>query len=134
MTFMLMLINLPIVVWMLYTYFREIPGEILEAARMDGATLWGEICLCADADGGAGHRLDHAAQHHPRLERGLLDDPPHHHQRRAADGLHQLVLEPAGPVLGEAVGGLDAGHRPDPDHGLVLAEQLVRGLTFGAVK
>src|SRR5437868_14725503 len=40
---MLMLINLPIVVWMLYTYFREIPGEILEAARMDGATLWGEI-------------------------------------------------------------------------------------------
>jgi len=42
-TFMLMLINLPIVVWMLYTYFREIPGEILEAARMDGASLWGEI-------------------------------------------------------------------------------------------
>ena len=42
-TLMLMLINLPIVVWMLYTYFREIPGEILEAARMDGATLWGEI-------------------------------------------------------------------------------------------
>jgi sorbitol/mannitol transport system permease protein len=40
---MLMLINLPIVVWMLYTYFREIPGEILEAARMDGASLWGEI-------------------------------------------------------------------------------------------
>jgi sorbitol/mannitol transport system permease protein len=42
-TIMLMLINLPIVVWMLYTYFREIPGEILEAARMDGASLWGEI-------------------------------------------------------------------------------------------
>jgi len=39
----LMLINLPIIVWMLYTYFREIPGEILEAARMDGATLKGEI-------------------------------------------------------------------------------------------
>ena len=42
-TVMLMLINLPIVVWMLYTYFREIPGEILEAARMDGATLKDEI-------------------------------------------------------------------------------------------
>ena len=42
-TVMLMLINLPIVVWMLYTYFREIPGEILEAARMDGAGLWQEI-------------------------------------------------------------------------------------------
>src|SRR6218665_3716861 len=40
---MLMMINLPIVIWMLYTYFREIPVEILEAARMDGASLWGEI-------------------------------------------------------------------------------------------
>ena len=39
----MMLINLPIIVWMLYTYFREIPGEILEAARMDGATLKEEI-------------------------------------------------------------------------------------------
>ncbi|OAN96675.1 carbohydrate ABC transporter permease [Sulfitobacter geojensis] len=39
----LMLINLPIIVWMLYTYFKEIPGEILEAARMDGATLKSEI-------------------------------------------------------------------------------------------
>ncbi len=39
----LMLINLPIIIWMLYTYFREIPGEILEASRMDGASLWKEI-------------------------------------------------------------------------------------------
>ena len=39
----LMLINLPIIVWMLFTYFKEIPGEILEAARMDGATLRAEL-------------------------------------------------------------------------------------------
>jgi sorbitol/mannitol transport system permease protein len=39
----LMLINLPIIVWMLYTYFKEIPGEILEAARMDGAGLKEEL-------------------------------------------------------------------------------------------
>ncbi len=39
----LTLINLPIIVWMLFTYFREIPGEILEAARMDGAGLREEI-------------------------------------------------------------------------------------------
>ena len=32
------LMNLPIVVWMLYSFFREVPKEILEAARMDGAT------------------------------------------------------------------------------------------------
>lgn len=34
--------NLPIMVWMLYSSFKEIPHEILEAARMDGATLWQE--------------------------------------------------------------------------------------------
>jgi sorbitol/mannitol transport system permease protein len=39
----LTLINLPIIVWMLYTYFKEIPGEILEASRMDGADLKREI-------------------------------------------------------------------------------------------
>ena len=39
----LMLMNLPIIIWMLYTYFKEIPGEILEAARMDGASLWNEV-------------------------------------------------------------------------------------------
>jgi sorbitol/mannitol transport system permease protein len=39
----LMLMNLPIIIWMLYTYFKEIPGEILEAARMDGASLKNEI-------------------------------------------------------------------------------------------
>lgn len=42
-TIVIMLINLPIIVWMLYTYFKEIPGEILEASRMDGASLKSEI-------------------------------------------------------------------------------------------
>ena len=40
---LMMLLNLPIVVWMLYTYFKEIPFGILEAARMDGANLWQEL-------------------------------------------------------------------------------------------
>lgn len=31
------LLNLPIMIWMLYTFFKEMPREILEAARMDGA-------------------------------------------------------------------------------------------------
>jgi ABC-type sugar transport system permease subunit len=35
--------NLPIMVWMLYTNYKEIPAEILEAARMDGANLWTEF-------------------------------------------------------------------------------------------
>jgi len=37
------LINLPIAVWMAYTYFNEIPRDILEAGRIDGAATWQEI-------------------------------------------------------------------------------------------
>jgi sorbitol/mannitol transport system permease protein len=37
------LINLPIAVWMSYTYFCEVPAAILEAARVDGAGLFHEL-------------------------------------------------------------------------------------------
>ncbi|WP_332719525.1 carbohydrate ABC transporter permease [Pelagibacterium mangrovi] len=39
----LTMINLPIIIWMLFTYFKEIPVDILEAARMDGANLRQEV-------------------------------------------------------------------------------------------
>lgn len=32
--------NLPIAVWMMRSFFLEVPGELLEAASMDGASLW----------------------------------------------------------------------------------------------
>ena len=35
--------NLPIMVWMLYSGLKDIPPDILEAARMDGAGIWGEF-------------------------------------------------------------------------------------------
>jgi sorbitol/mannitol transport system permease protein len=37
------LINLPIVVWMIYSFFKEVPKDILEADRMDGATTQQEL-------------------------------------------------------------------------------------------
>jgi sorbitol/mannitol transport system permease protein len=37
------LVNLPIAIWMSYTYFREIPPAILEAARVDGAGIMSQI-------------------------------------------------------------------------------------------
>ncbi len=42
-TLVVLTANLPIMVWMLYTYFKEIPSDILEAARIDGATTVGEL-------------------------------------------------------------------------------------------
>jgi sorbitol/mannitol transport system permease protein len=37
------LVNLPIVVWMLFSFFKEVPSEILEAGRMDGAHARDEL-------------------------------------------------------------------------------------------
>lgn len=37
------LANLPIVIWMLYTFFQEVPREVLEAARVDGASVVREV-------------------------------------------------------------------------------------------
>ncbi len=37
------LMNLPIVVWMLFTFYKEVPNDILEAGRMDGARTWSEV-------------------------------------------------------------------------------------------
>ena len=37
------LINLPIAIWMLFTYFKEIPVDIIEAGKMDGVSTLGEI-------------------------------------------------------------------------------------------
>ena len=42
-TIVFTLSNLPIMVWMLYSGFKDIPADILEAARMDGANVWGEF-------------------------------------------------------------------------------------------
>ncbi|MCK2041216.1 carbohydrate ABC transporter permease [Chromohalobacter salexigens] len=42
-TIVYMLMNLPIVVWMLYTFFKDIPKDILEAGRMDGAGTLQEV-------------------------------------------------------------------------------------------
>jgi sorbitol/mannitol transport system permease protein len=35
-------INLPIAVWMLRSFMSEVPTEVLEASRVDGASLWQE--------------------------------------------------------------------------------------------
>lgn len=37
------LMNLPITVWLVYTYFKDLPTEVMEAGRLDGMNLWQEI-------------------------------------------------------------------------------------------
>lgn len=35
--------NLPLAIWMIRSFMIDVPREILEAARMDGASRWGEM-------------------------------------------------------------------------------------------
>jgi sorbitol/mannitol transport system permease protein len=42
-TWMYTVMNLPVVIWTLYAYFKELPEEIFEAARVDGANTWQEL-------------------------------------------------------------------------------------------
>ena len=48
------------------------------------------------------------------LERGVLEPEPDVAQRGTADGVHCQLLGAARAVLGETVGGIDAGDRADP--------------------
>lgn len=38
-----MLMNLPIIIWMLFSYFKDLPKDILEAASLDGASYLQEL-------------------------------------------------------------------------------------------
>ena len=122
--FLLMMVNLPIIIWMLYTYFKEIPVDILEAARMDGASLLNEIIHVLTPMATPGHRLDDAVVGDPVVERGVLDAAADDDARRAADLPDRRIFEPRRPVLGQAVGGLDSRDRPDHHPRLVLAEAI----------
>ena len=109
-------------VWMLYSSYKDIPPEILEAARMDGANLWTEfrhVVLPLSVGGLASTGLlclvlswNEAfwALNLSSAKAGTLADA------------HRLVLEPRRPVLGQALGRLADGHRADRGVRLVQPE------------
>ncbi len=98
--------NLPLIVWMLFSYFKEVPGEILEAGRMDGAgplTQLRHLLLPLTAPGIC---VDRPAVGHPLLERSVLVHQRHRHRCRHA-GIGDCILRQfRRPVLGQAVGRL----------------------------
>ena len=117
----LSLINLPIVIWMLFTYFKEIPKEIIEAGKMDGVSVWGEIKDIVLPLPGAGcfHR---AALFHLLLERSLLDGAPDNDRRRDAVQADRGQPRAGRPVLRPVVGGVDRRCRANRRSRLVLPE------------
>jgi len=104
--------NLPIVVWMLYSFFKDVPHEILEAGRMDGARVGAQIrhlLLPLTLPGIASTALLSIILCWNEAFWSLNLTAS-----QAAHRLHRLVLQPRGPVLGQALGGLDARRRPHP--------------------
>ena len=107
---------------MLYTYFKEIPVDILEAARMDGASLFNEIVyvLTPMAVPGIASTMLLAVilswnEAFWTLNLTTSNAAP-------LTGLHRLLLGAGRVLLGQAFGGFDPRDRADPHPGLVLAE------------
>ena len=130
----LSLINLPIVVWMLFTYFKEIPKDIIEAGKMDGVNTWGEIkeILIPLAWGGIASTALlcfifcwNEAYWTVRLT------------TTDAATLSKLIegnRAPEGLFFGRLSAVSTAAIGPIVVLGWVCQKQLVQGLTFGAVK
>jgi sorbitol/mannitol transport system permease protein len=130
----LCLINLPIVIWMLFTYFKEIPKEIIEAGKMDGVSTWGEIkdILIPLAWGGVASTALlcfifcwNEAYWTVRLT------------TTEAATLSKLIegnRAPEGLFFGRLSAVSTAAVGPIVILGWFCQKQLVRGLTFGAVK
>ena len=68
-------INLPLAIWMMRSFFMEVPRELIEAAEIDGTSALQPAALGDPADRRARHRRDRAALRDLRLERVLLRHP-----------------------------------------------------------
>lgn len=128
------LMNLPIVVWMLFTFFKEVPREILEAGRMDGATRFGElrhVLLPLSLPGVASTGL---------LSLILCWNEAFWSLNLTSSRAAPLTTfiasfsSPEGLFFGKLSAASTLAVAPILIFGFLSQRQLVRGLTFGAVK
>lgn len=133
-TLIYFLMNLPLAVWMLFTYFKEIPGEMLEASRVDGAGTLEElryVLLPAAVPGVASTALLCTIlawnETFWSLQLTAIDAATlgvFIASFKAAEGMFWAKMSGASLL---AIG-------PIIVMGWAAQKQLVRGLTFGAVK
>ena len=119
---------------MLYTYFKEIPVDILEAARMDGASSGTRSSTSSPmaVPGIASTLLLNVIL---AWNEAFWTITLTAGQRRAADRLHRLASRrPQGLFLAKLSAASLLAIAPILLMGWFSQKQLVRGLTFGAVK
>ncbi len=126
--------NLPIVVWMLFTFFKEVPREILEAGRMDGARTGAEfwhLLLPLTLPGIASTGL---------LSLILCWNEAFWSLNLTSSGAAPLTTfiasfsSPQGLFFAKLSAASTVAVAPILVFGWFSQRQLVRGLTFGAVK
>jgi sorbitol/mannitol transport system permease protein len=130
----LTLINLPIVVWMLYTYFKEIPGEILEAARMDGAGLRSEILYVLTPMAVPGIASTMLLNVILAWNEAFWSAAADHPQCSPLTQFIASYSSPEGLFYAKLSAASTMAIAPILILGWFSQKQLVRGLTFGAVK
>ena len=133
-TIIFTLINLPIMIWMAYTYFKEIPKEVLEAARMDGSTLFQEIwrVLLPMSKGGLASTVLLAlilSWNEAFWSLNLTAS-----QAAPLTALIASYSSPEGLFWAKLSAVSTLASAPILIFGWISQKQLVRGLSFGAVK
>ena len=130
----LMLINLPIIVWMLYTYFKEIPARSSKRRAWTVPRCKSRNPVRPDADGRAGHRLDHPLNIILAWNEAFWTLNLTAVESRTADRLHRQLFQPEGLFYAKLSAASTMAIAPILILGWFSQKQLVRGLTFGAVK
>ncbi len=83
MIWVLQLVTMPLVVWILRSYFQDLPEDLEQAALLDGYTRAPGVPDGGAADRAAGHRRRRAAGVHLRLEQLRVPADPGRQQCRA---------------------------------------------------
>ncbi len=131
----LIAINQPFTIWLMRSFFLDVPHELYEAAEIDGCNPWQVFARVALAGGAPGPGCDGAVQPAPGLQRVPVEPGAD----RAGD------QDAAGGALAE-YGAEDINYwtlsaaaavgimLPIVVFMMFLQRHLVRGLAFGAVK
>ena len=110
--------NLPLAIWMIRSFMLEVPSELLEAARLDGAGRIREISsviLPIISPGLVVHRAD---LRDLRVERAVPGDQPDGHECRDHADVPDQFRAPGRAVHRAPVGGGHGGLGPGDSRGL----------------
>jgi sorbitol/mannitol transport system permease protein len=125
-------INTPIVVWMLYSYMRDIPPNILESARIDGASVMQRIVfmllpLCAPGIASSALMSVVLCWNEAFWSIQMTS-------AEAAPLSAYIAALSGGPMPAEICAASVLAVAPIMLIGWMAQRQFVRGLTFGAVR